>query len=259
MLLPAPVEMPCREKYADGAACTRDASIADVLPASAEPATPSTGCSSLRGGERQGQRLARPCDRDITEPTDGPSRAARPHAPARRVHPDRGQPRHARARTVLDIPIWDFDNQGSQAAAEPVQLDDGDTLRVTCRHVQGNRDVLPAFDGMPDRYVRVGRGHHRRDVPRHRHGHPPLTWPAVGLQSVALAPPLVEEASLACPPVEEVALARPPVEEVALATVSKPWIPPAAIGRYRVGRVEPSRNMKRRPSPTRKAALQAHP
>ena len=30
MLLPAPVELPCRPKHADGALCDRDAALADV-------------------------------------------------------------------------------------------------------------------------------------------------------------------------------------------------------------------------------------
>ena len=62
-----------------------------------------------------------------------------------------------RARTVLDIPLWDFDNQGSKPIT-PVHLDPFDTVRVTCRHVQWLRDRLPAFAGQPDRYVVWGEG-----------------------------------------------------------------------------------------------------
>ena len=79
---------------------------------------------------------------------DDPRRGG-PHAPARPVDQDRGQPRTPRARTILDIPIWDFDNQGAKPI-EPVQLDAGDTVRVTCHHEQGLRDMLPAFDGQQE-------------------------------------------------------------------------------------------------------------
>ena len=62
-----------------------------------------------------------------------------------------------RARTVLDIPVWDFDNQGSKPI-KPVPLKVGDTVKVTCKHVQWLRDQLPAFEGQPDRYVVWGEG-----------------------------------------------------------------------------------------------------
>jgi hypothetical protein len=66
-------------------------------------------------------------------------------------------PGTARARTVLDIPVWDFDNQGSKPI-KPVELRVGDTVEVTCKHVQWLRDRLPAFEGQPDRYVVWGEG-----------------------------------------------------------------------------------------------------
>ncbi len=61
-------------------------------------------------------------------------------------------PETPRARTVLDIPVWDFDNQGAKPV-EPVKLEIGDQVKVTCRHVQWLRDELPSFEGQPDRYV----------------------------------------------------------------------------------------------------------
>ena len=58
-----------------------------------------------------------------------------------------------RAKTLLRIPVWDFDNQGSKPI-DPVHLDAGDTLRVTCQHQQWLRDRLPAFATQrDDRYV----------------------------------------------------------------------------------------------------------
>jgi hypothetical protein len=62
-----------------------------------------------------------------------------------------------RARTLLDIPVWDFDNQGSKPI-KPAKLKAGDTLKVTCRHTQKLRDDLPSFEGQPDKYVLWGEG-----------------------------------------------------------------------------------------------------
>ena len=61
------------------------------------------------------------------------------------------------AKTILDIPIWDFDNQGSRPIP-PMHLDAGDTVKVTCKHVQWLRDKLPSFKGQPERYVVWGEG-----------------------------------------------------------------------------------------------------
>ena len=62
------------------------------------------------------------------------------------------------AKTLLRIPIWDFDNQGSKPI-EPIHLDPGDTVRVTCQHQQWLRDKLPAFDTQrEDRYIMWAEG-----------------------------------------------------------------------------------------------------
>jgi hypothetical protein len=58
---------------------------------------------------------------------------------------------------VLDISEWNFDDQGAQPI-EPVRLEPDDQVRVTCRHSQGARDLLPAFEGQPDRWVLWGEG-----------------------------------------------------------------------------------------------------
>ena len=61
------------------------------------------------------------------------------------------------ARTVLNLPVWDFDNQGAKPVPS-VRLQRGDTVRVTCRHDQSLRDVLPAFKGQQEKYVVWGEG-----------------------------------------------------------------------------------------------------
>ncbi len=86
------------------------------------------------------------------------ARGGRPHAPARpqpsRIDVNPGTPRE---RRVLDIPIWDFDDQGA-VSVDPLQLRRGDTVRVTCTHDQSLRDQLPAFEGQEERYVVWGEG-----------------------------------------------------------------------------------------------------
>ena len=63
----------------------------------------------------------------------------------------------AQDRPLLRIPVWDFDDQKSRPV-EPVKVEPGDDLTVTCRHDQSLRDKLPAFAGQPERYVVWGEG-----------------------------------------------------------------------------------------------------
>jgi hypothetical protein len=62
------------------------------------------------------------------------------------------------ARRVLDIPVWNFDDQGSIPLDEPLDVGPGDTITVTCTHDQELRDLLPSFEGTEDRYVAWGEG-----------------------------------------------------------------------------------------------------
>ena len=64
----------------------------------------------------------------------------------------------AYARTILDIPVWNFDDQRS-TPTPPIHLARGDTVKVTCTHSQELRDLLPSFETQrEDRYVMWGEG-----------------------------------------------------------------------------------------------------
>ena len=72
-----------------------------------------------------------------------------------RVELNPGTPR---ARTLLDVPVYDFDDQGARPLAEPVRLKRDDVLRVTCTHDATLRARLPALRDLPPRYVVWGEG-----------------------------------------------------------------------------------------------------
>ena len=63
-----------------------------------------------------------------------------------------------RAQTLLDVPVYNFDNQGARMLPEPVAVKPGDTYRVTCTHDAALRSQLPALQGLPARYVVWGDG-----------------------------------------------------------------------------------------------------
>ncbi len=155
MLLPAPVELPCRAKNADGPLCDRDAAVADVKERFGAEGNTADLLHLLCGGEPQAGEV-QSCVRTLSKPMTIHGVAAHMHLLGRsiKIEVNPGTPQ---ARTILDIPVWDFDNQGNQPI-EPIRLEPFEQVKVTCRHVQWLRDKLPAFEGQPDRYVVWGEG-----------------------------------------------------------------------------------------------------
>jgi hypothetical protein len=62
------------------------------------------------------------------------------------------------AKILLDVPIYNFDDQGARALPQPLKVNRGDTLRVTCTHDAGLRKMLPALKDVGPRYVVWGEG-----------------------------------------------------------------------------------------------------
>ncbi len=155
MLLPAPVEVPCRAGHDHSTLCDRGTALADVKERFGEGPGSTADLLHLLCGPVHAS-ATQSCDRTVTEPTTIVGVAGHMHLLGRsiKIEVNPGTPR---ARTLLDIPVWDFDNQGA-TAIRPVHLGPSDQVRVTCRHVQWLRDQLPAFDGQPDRYVLWGEG-----------------------------------------------------------------------------------------------------
>ena len=155
MLLPAPVELPCRPLHDDGELCDRDASLADVKERFGEWAGSTADMlhllcpASLPGAEQS-------CTRTVDEPATIIGAAGHMHLLGRSIRIE-VNPDTPRERTLLDIGVWDFDDQGAQST-RAVEVRPGDQIRVTCEHDQELRDLLPAFEGQPDRYVLWGEG-----------------------------------------------------------------------------------------------------
>ena len=155
MLLPGPVELPCRKKYADGELCDRDAAVADVKQRFGADGNTADLLYFLCGGEpKAGQTQS--CLRTMSEPITIHGVAGHMHLLGRSITIE-VRPGTPQAQTVLDIPVWDFDDQGSRPI-EPITLQPFEQVKVTCKHVQWLRDKLPAFEGQPDRYVVWGEG-----------------------------------------------------------------------------------------------------
>ena len=158
MLYPAPVELPCRAGKS-GPLCDRNAAVADVT----ERFGPMS--SRIVNG------LLLVCDGTLI-PTPGATQsctrsveqAATIRAVAGHMHLLGSSlrielnPGTARAKTLLDIKVWDFDNQGVRPDHAATAIRPGDSIRVSCTHDQAWRDKLPDLQGLPERYVVWGEG-----------------------------------------------------------------------------------------------------
>jgi hypothetical protein len=159
VLLPAPVELPCRPEHADGPLCDREAAVADVMARFGSGAGWMLSGLQLLCG-RSGAPDAgevQSCDREVRTPMTVRAVAGHMHLLGREIRVELN-PGRADSQVLLDIPVWNFDDQGAVPLTTPVRAGAGDTLRVTCRHSQQLRDLLPAFEGQPDRYVVWGDG-----------------------------------------------------------------------------------------------------
>ena len=63
-----------------------------------------------------------------------------------------------KAQMLLDVPAYNFDNQGARPLAKPVRVKPGDTYRVTCTHDAVLRSQLPELRPLEPRYVVWGSG-----------------------------------------------------------------------------------------------------
>lgn len=156
VLLPGPVELPCRQDHSESELCERATALTDVKARFGQGPGATADFLHFLCGTRPTAGPEQSCTRRIRAKQTIHGVAGHMHLLGKsitiEVNPDTPN-----ARVVLDIPAWDFDNQTAKPI-EPVQLRKGDTVKVTCRHSQEIRDNLPAFDGQPERYVVWGEG-----------------------------------------------------------------------------------------------------
>jgi len=159
VLLPAPVELPCAPGES-GRLCNREAALLDVMSRfGTDSGTTVAGLQYLCDGDPAAPRagVTQSCDRRIDRPTTVRAAAGHMHLLGKSIRIT-VNPGTARERVLLDIPVWDFDNQGARRLAKPVTLGKGDVVRVTCTHDAAKRKLLPSLADTPPRYVVWGEG-----------------------------------------------------------------------------------------------------
>ncbi len=159
MLLPAPVELPCAEGHT-GPLCDRDAAILDVTSRFGRGAFETVGrLQLLCGGDAVSPKRGptQMCDRYITDPITVVAAAGHMHLLGQSIRIDKVSG-DGTVTTLIDKPVWDFDDQSSTVLPKPVTIQRGERLRVTCTHDATLRDKIPSLQGLPDRYVVWGEG-----------------------------------------------------------------------------------------------------
>ncbi|BCB76512.1 hypothetical protein GCM10022251_23020 [Phytohabitans flavus] len=153
----APVELPC-EPGATDPLCDREAAIADVgRRFGGQSAGMARWLSQRCDGGTPAPGSTQHCDQPITRPGTIHLAGGHMHMLGRsikvEINPDTPQ-----ARTVLDVPRYNFDNQALVTLPKPVTVHREDTVRVTCTHDATLRQQLPQLRTLPSRYVVWGEG-----------------------------------------------------------------------------------------------------
>jgi Copper type II ascorbate-dependent monooxygenase, C-terminal domain len=152
------VELPCTPEES-GPLCDRDAAVADVL----KRFGPSVGktvqylTDTCGGGAVPPPGATQSCEYPVKAPATVHAGFGHMHLLGRsiKVEVNPGTPQ---AKMLLDVPNFNFHDQGVRVLPEPVSIVPGDRVRVSCTHDASLRSKLPELAGLEPRYVVWGDG-----------------------------------------------------------------------------------------------------
>ena len=155
--LPGPVELPCTPQER-GRLCDRTAAIEDVGDRFGRDVAATAGqllvrCSGGQPVPGPTQHCDYPMDTDATIY----AAAGHMHLLGRSITVELN-PGGPDAKTLLNVPVYNFDDQAVRPLSPPVEVKQGDVLRVTCTHDARLRQRLPQLRTAPPRYVVWGDG-----------------------------------------------------------------------------------------------------
>jgi hypothetical protein len=159
LLLPAPVELPCPANQS-GPLCDRTASILDVMRRFGQQAGGTVaGLQLLCGGSVRHPRAGptQSCSRLVSGTIQIRAVAGHMHMLGRSIRIDLLRQDGAQ-QSLLNVKVWNFDNQRATVLAKKVTVHPGDQLKVTCTYDASLREQLPELKKLPPRYVVWGEG-----------------------------------------------------------------------------------------------------
>jgi hypothetical protein len=157
-LLPGPIELPCTPEES-GPLCDREAAIADLVKRTgAEAREEVDGLNELcNQGKQPVAGDTQHCDHRVPQPVLLYAITPHMHLLGRSISVELN-PGTPTARTLLNQPAYNFDDQSEQVLPQPVRLNPSDTIRVTCTHDATQRSKLPQLKPLQPRYVVWGDG-----------------------------------------------------------------------------------------------------
>jgi hypothetical protein len=155
LALPAPIELPCLPDES-GPLCDRETAVADVHQRfGTESVEQHAALDETCGVPEPG--VTQVCDYQLPVPVTVYATRGHMHLLGRSISIERN-PGTPQAEVLLDVPAFNFDDQALNVLDEPVQLQAGETVRVTCTHDASLRRQLPQLESLPPRYVVWGEG-----------------------------------------------------------------------------------------------------
>jgi hypothetical protein len=157
-LLPGQVELPCAPSES-GPLCDREKAVLDVISRFGSPAGATVAGLNLlcNGGNPPVPGSTQHCDMRVRSAGTIYAVAGHMHLLGRSIKVELN-PGTPKAQTLLDVPVYNFDDQGAKSLATPVSVKPGDMYRVTCTHDATLRTKLPQLSQLPARYVVWGDG-----------------------------------------------------------------------------------------------------
>jgi hypothetical protein len=157
LLVPAPVELPCAPGES-GRLCDRDQAVADVTERFGPQAAQMVSGLNLwcsRGRPKPGP--VQSCAIPVRESGVIHAAAGHMHLLGRSIKVELNAGT-SRAKVILDVPAYNFDDQRAVPLPEPVAVKKGDSLKVTCTHDAELRRMVSALKTVEPRYVVWGEG-----------------------------------------------------------------------------------------------------
>jgi Copper type II ascorbate-dependent monooxygenase, C-terminal domain len=157
-LVAAPIELPCPAAES-GPLCDRTAAINDLAQRFGNEARSMvTGLNLLcNGGKPPVAGDTQHCDQTVRQAGLVYAVGGHMHLLGRSIKVELN-PGTAKAQTLLDLPIYNFDDQAARPLVTPAAIRPGDTLRVTCTYDASLRAKLPQLKPLKPRYVVWGDG-----------------------------------------------------------------------------------------------------
>jgi hypothetical protein len=157
-LLTAPIELPCAAGET-GQLCDRDLSVFDTIRRFGDDAGFTVaGLNALcNQGKTPKPGNTQHCDRTARQTMVVQAVAGHMHLLGRSIKVELN-PGTSKAKTLLDVPVYNFDDQSAHPMAKPVTVRPSDKLRVTCTHDATLRAATPALKSLKPRYVVWGEG-----------------------------------------------------------------------------------------------------